>query len=315
MYSTSALRGIAAALFLTASTTAHAATVIDWITQVDRPSQVSDFDAHTLLALTFNGSDTYFRIDNNRSEDGRLRLDRSMEFIVCDGSVRVASGIASQCDGSVTPQPQGVLQLSLSATFNPSVSMAGIYWDKTATGNQNFGLVAGAGLSFGPGTTMEGLFTLGDIRVDQMASQTEVISPLLDPVQSIAVRTAVPDRNFYLIGQVDGDIIHTSAKDDTPIAQGDSRDFTPDTPSAPYTCQFCTTFYAGLGFASPGQGGLRDPDTGAAIFGTRTQFAVTFKVNEVPPSAAIPLPASLPLLLGGIGLLGWAGARRRKARS
>ena len=319
-------RSLAYALALLTSTLAlngplQADTVVpSWITEIDNPEALGDFNQYTLLSLTFGGATTHFRVENNGSEADNLRLRHSFDFIVCDGSVRVASGLDVQCDGSV--MPQGYLQLAMSATFNPSITMNGVYWDTSLNGNSNFGLVAGTGLSLTAGTLMEGVFEFGSVTVDRMATQELEIQNPENP-DAITVRDLAwlgVDREFYLIGQVDGDIIHTSARpphpDADPILQGTSRDFTPDTPSLPYTCTFCTMFYTGLGFASPGRGGdtgVTDPVTGELIqiYGTRTQFTVTFRVREPTPTAPIPLPAAGWLLLGGLGALGLAARRRR----
>ncbi len=76
--------------------------------------------------------------------------------------------------------------------------------------------------------------------------------------------------------------------------------------------------FAGVGLAPPPAPNNRIGTLGAGGFAGSIDFTsdprsfdfLTISIREVAP---VPLPASAPLLLGALGLMGW-GARRRKAR-
>lgn len=50
---------------------------------------------------------------------------------------------------------------------------------------------------------------------------------------------------------------------------------------------------------------------GESFSGIPLSYNVQFRISDVPPPALVPLPAALPLALGGFALLGGLGMRRR----
>lgn len=288
------------------------------------------FEKFTMLEISYEGVGdgpqaeiSFFAVENNTSLADNRRLDRQIEALNCDGSVRLAHVGAGACDGSVMPVP--VLEtLSIQGTINPSITMSGVLTDNSLDGDSNFGIIASMGLAgFDPGTWLEGVLEMSSIfpqqvAVDPFTGNPEPVGPF-DPILDVAVRGEVlgVNRDFYLLGLVDFGIggfttvedamLRRSISDDSAIPQGMNRTFFELLGADPFQCPQCTTLSAGLGFASPGRGGVEDP----GYTGTRTSFGTTFRVYEVPGPAVIPLPAAGWLLLGGLGMLAALGRRRR----
>ncbi len=282
------------------------------------------FDRFTLLEISHAGvGDTgpqaeirFFAVENNTSLADGIRLDRRLEAVLCDGSVRLAGLGAGACDDRVTPVPM-LETLSIQGTLNPSIVMAGTYNDYSLNGDPFFGVVATTGLGipgFEPGSWLEGLFELTSIFPNQLYRGAEgfFVDGPFDPILDVTVRDPTL-RDYYIFGMVDlglfpdpdDAILRRTVSGDTPIAQGEHRTDFVSLPSAPFQCITCTTGSAGVGFVSPGRGG----DESVNFSGTRTEFAVTFRVREAPPTV-IPLPAAGWLLLAGIGALAALGRRR-----
>ena len=298
MYSTSALRGIAAALILTSASTASAATF------------VSVFDFSWTGTWSFSG-------DGSPEADGLWGVTASSEFINpfpdasekfdpangayrVEGRVDIVGGPGSSFTGKdVIALNLEVISVDVrSADPNPPSYRIASYSfsrDDMRLGIMNGNIVSGTEITAeltafrlmqridpsDPTQKFEQIF--GCPTVLEGCGSGLYLTPVPAYVSGNPVRPSGPSSAYGVVVLTDG------RSDPCWGARSNTLRFYYETPE-----QALASFRLTLN---------RDES-----------YFLDGPLPEGLPSP-IPLPASLPLLLGGIGLLGWVGARRRKARS
>ena len=261
------------------------------------------FASRSLLEVDIDGRTTFVTVNN--TPDDRYWINRSFDFVSCDGSVRIA------CDGSVIPAE--AIALTLAVTKNPSISMG---WTLTGSNPQRSVIAASviAGLNpFAPDALLIGSF--------EAAMSLELQGPTLQaPDPEFEIRR--DGELSFFAGRLgfDADLtpvtVIGTATDGfgDPVDPGGPLAIPAGTPGTPETftrltpCQlFCDQKAVRFALDAPGVPNQYLPDGKRVVAGS-----VTFSFDLAPPPPPIPLPAAGWLLLGGLGALALC-ARRRPA--
>lgn len=242
------------------------------------------FRSYSLLEINLGGQVTKLQVTNNSTDTHRIIGDANI--FICDGSVRLA---LDACGSGL----DGLLELSLAATFNPSIGVGGAYI-RYLDSNHDFAVLFSTANPLAAGDYISGEIVNGFITPTAINADNTPDPGLNDPSKVVDLNANVASilfADFYFAGYIDGNPSFPGLET-VPVPQGST--YTEDSGPIFDYCVFCNSSGGLVAFNTPGR--------------TRTEFQFYFIFNEAVP-VSVPEPAISWLLLGGFGLV--VAMRRR----